>query len=69
MCVTFILVKMLFYVYSDSYLTGLRAIGIKLNLLHSQLSSCIHIVTEVDPAKGSLTKQFAQSPVGWSPWC
>ena len=52
-----------------SHLACLRAVRIKLDLLSSQLSPSIHIVTQVNPSKCPLAQELPPAPCYWSAGC
>lgn len=48
------------------YLACLRTIWVKLDLLRSKFTSCVHIIAQIDPAKGTLTQELSPTPINGS---
>lgn len=48
------------------YLACLRTIWVKLDLLRSKFTSCVHIIAQIDPAKGTLTQELPPTPIDGS---
>lgn len=48
------------------YLACLRTIWVKLDLLRSKFTSCVHIIAQIDPAKGTLTQELPPTPINGS---
>lgn len=45
------------------YLACLRTVRVKLDLLGSKFTSCVHIIAQIDPAKGTLAQEFPPAPI------
>lgn len=49
--------------WGRQYLACLRTVRVKLDLLGSKFSSCVHIVAQIDPAKGTLAQELPPTPI------
>lgn len=49
--------------WGKQYLACLRTVWVKLDLLGSKFSSCVHIIAQIDPAKGTLAQELPPAPI------
>lgn len=49
--------------WGRQYLACLRTVWVKLDLLGSKFTPCVHVITQVDPAEGTLAQELPPAPV------
>lgn len=49
--------------WERQYLACLRTVWVKLDLLGSKFTSCVHVIAQIDPAKGTLAQELPPTPI------
>lgn len=49
--------------WGRQYLACLRTVWVKLDLLGSKFTSCVHIIAQIDSAEGTLAQELPPAPI------